>query len=117
MSISPTQLARLVALISAGEEWKFYNWQDWRRTRDEVRRMDHWQCSKCSRPIHNRRECIAHHVKPLRERPDLALSIFDPETGDRQIITVCKQCHEEEHPDSLAQFSPPAPPVTAERWD
>ena len=62
-------------------------------------------------------ETIAfHHVKHLRQRPDLALSIWDPDTGARQLVTVCKACHEREHPESLRR-SVPAAPLTAERWD
>ncbi len=58
-----------------------------------------------------------HHVKHLQERPDLALSIFDPDTGERQLLTVCKECHEAEHPDVLRHSSSKTQPVTLERWD
>lgn len=58
-----------------------------------------------------------HHVKHLKDRPDLALSIWDSETGERQLETLCKFCHEEEHPESLRQFKPMATPLTLERWD
>ena len=60
---------------------------------------------------------IVHHVKHLRKRPDLALSIWDTDTGERQLISVCKQCHEELHPESQRQYRRFYAPVTVERWD
>ena len=60
---------------------------------------------------------LVHHVKRLKDRPDLALSIIDPATGERQLISVCKDCHEMLHPESQRQFFPKEPPVTVERWD
>ena len=117
MSITPTQLARLQQLIAAGQEDLFYSWQSWRRVRDYVRRLDHYECQRCKARGRYRHGDIVHHVKHLRERPDLALSVFDPDTGERQLLTVCKQCHEEEHPEALVICAPKAPPVTEERWD
>ena len=64
-----------------------------------------------------RRVFIVHHIKHLRQRPDLALSVFDPDTGARQLETLCKRCHELEHPESQRQYAPQTPPLTAERWD
>lgn len=64
-----------------------------------------------------RRGSIVHHVKHLRDRPDLALSIWDPETGERQLLTVCKWCHEAEHPEALTPQRPKKEPVTQERWE
>ena len=60
---------------------------------------------------------IVHHVKHLKDRPDLALSIIDPDTGERQLITVCKRCHEELHPESQQQTISKEKFETEERWD
>lgn len=56
-------------------------------------------------------------VRLLRDRPDLALSIYDPDTGARQLISVCKDCHEMLHPEAQRQYRPRAAPLTPERWD
>ena len=115
--ISGARLAELAALLAAGQEYKFYSWPEWRALRPEVLRLDRCECQHCKAAGRYRKGYIVHHVKHLRERPDLALSVFDPDTGQRQLETLCKQCHEQEHPESQRQFRPKALPVTAERWD
>lgn len=115
--ISGARLAELAALLAAGQEYKFYSWPEWRCLRAEVLRLDHYECQHCKAAGRYSRGYIVHHVKHLRQRPDLALSVFDPDTGQRQLETLCKQCHEQEHPESQRQFWPKALPITAERWD
>ena len=114
--INAAQSAQLNELIAAGQEHAFYLWGAWRSLRERVLRMDRWECQICrARGRYSRGE-IVHHVKHLRDRPDLALSVWDPETGERQLVTVCKACHEAEHPEALRRL-PCATPLTAERWD
>ena len=115
--ISGARMAELAALLAAGQEYKFYSWPEWRSLRAEVLRLDHYECQHCKAAGRYSRGYIVHHVKHLRQRPDLALSVFDPDTGQRQLETLCKQCHEQEHPESQRQFQPKASPITAERWD
>ena len=116
--ISAVRLAQLQALIQAGRKAEFYSWPEWRALRPDVLALDHHECVRC-REIRRkfRRPKIVHHVKHLEDRPDLALSIWDPETGKRQLISVCKRCHEELHPESQRQFKAIRAPLTAERWD
>ncbi|MFR0798525.1 MAG: hypothetical protein ACLSHJ_07090, partial [Oscillospiraceae bacterium] len=76
--------------------------------------MDHFECRHCKARGRFRKGRIVHHVKHLRDRPDLALSVFDPDTGARQLETLCKACHELEHPESQRQYTLKAPPLTAE---
>lgn len=115
--ISPTRLDRLRRLIASEQEARFYWWPAWQELRAAVLRMDHGECQMCKARGRYTRGTIVHHVKHLRERPDLALSIWDPDTGARQLITVCKACHEQEHPESLRRCEPSVPPLTVERWD
>lgn len=115
--ISPTRLDALHRLIDRGQEARFYWWPEWQTTRAAVLKMDRYECQACKARGRYSRGTIVHHVKHLRERPDLALSIYDPDTGERQLVTVCKSCHEEEHPESLRRFESTAPPITVERWD
>ena len=116
--ISAVRLAQLRALIQAGRKAEFYSWPEWRALRPDVLALDHHECVRC-REIRRkfRRAKIVHHVKHLEDRPDLALSVWDPETGERQLVSVCKQCHEELHPESQRQFKNIRAPLTAERWD
>lgn len=118
-TLSTKQLQRLRDLIATGDHTQFYDWSIWRRhIRPEVLRLDRWECQKCKRAGRYSRGYIVHHVKHLTDAPELAASIWDPETGERQLITVCKACHESEHPEALPLVPAAArAPVTAERWD
>lgn len=111
------RLLRLSALLATGKENIWYNSADWQAVRDAVKQIDHHDCIICKAMGKRRVAQIVHHVKHLRDRPDLALSIYDPDTGERQLICVCKQCHEMLHPESQRQYMPSKQPVTAERWD
>ena len=104
------------AWIETGQEHRFYISAAWIRRAAKVRRLDRNECALCrSRGRYARGE-IVHHVKHLKDRPDLALEIFDPDTGERQLVTLCKRCHEEMHPDALRSAQPQSK-LTEERWD
>ena len=101
----------------SGHEAKFYSWGEWRKLRQAVLSLDHWECVRCRSRGRYSRAVLVHHVQHLTDRPDLALSIFDPATGQRQLVSVCKACHEELHPESLRETPAAKPPLTQERWD
>lgn len=116
-TMTPDKLARLEALLSAGRENVWYNSSDWGTVREAVKQIDHSDCLICKAMGRRRAARFVHHVKHLRDRPDLALSIYDPDTGARQLISVCKDCHEMLHPEAQRQYRPHFSPLTAERWD
>lgn len=116
--ITPSQLARLRALIDAEQEYKFYSWKSWKRLSAKVRAIDRNECRLCKARGKYTPAEIVHHVKHLRDRPDLALSVYDPDTEERQLISLCRACHELEHPERLRPTaSAAAKPLTEERWD
>lgn len=115
--ITRVQQARLEDLIAAGQQDKFYSWSAWRRIAAKVKAMDNWECQHCKAHGRYARGEVVHHVKHLIDRPDLALSIYDPETGERQLETLCWQCHDIEHPEKHTHISRAKPPLTTERWD
>ena len=115
--MSEAQLRRLVALLNTGRENVWYNSEPWRSTRETVLKADRYECQRCKERGRYSRAVLVHHVKHLKDRPDLALSIIDPATGERQLVSVCKRCHEELHPEAQRQYRPKGKPVTAERWD
>lgn len=118
--ISPSRLAQLQTLIAAGREAQFYWWPEWcgpQGQRSAVLEQDRRECQMCRARGRHSRATIVHHVKHLRDRPDLALSVWDPDTGERQLLSVCKACHEREHPESFRQNAPQTQPLTTERWD
>lgn len=116
--ISPLRLRQLTALISAGQEARFYDWPEWEAARADVFRQDHWECQRC-RDLHRRyrRAVLVHHVQHLKARPDLALSLLDPATGQRQLVSLCRSCHEDVHPERRWRRGVQREPVTVERWD
>ena len=114
--ISQMRLLELQAHIEAGTEHAFYLWSEWQHKRQEVLALDCGECQICkTRHKRYRRAVIVHHVKHLKRRPDLALSIWDGE--ERQLLSVCRACHEDLHPERL--YKPPVekPQLTVERWD
>lgn len=114
--ISEFRLKQLLALLAAGDEAKFYSWPEWLSRRAEVLRLDKHECQICKAKGRYRKAAIVHHVKHLRQRPDLALSIWDGQ--ERQLLSVCKSCHEDEHPEAFKQNArAKAPLITEERWD
>lgn len=116
MAIDAYRLDKLVGMIAAGTEHDFYYWPQWRRLREDVLKLDHYECQRCKQLKHRYSKAVlVHHVKHLRDRPDLALSIWDGK--ERQLVSVCKSCHEELHPESQRGFLPSKPPIAAERWD
>lgn len=118
MTISKTKLEKLLKLISLRKEHYFYTWQAWILVRDEVLKLDNYECQRCKKlKKRYKKAIIVHHIKHLKDRPDLALSIWDSETGERQLESVCKECHEELHPESQKQYKKKINPVTIERWD
>lgn len=100
--ISGARLIQLNALIQAGKSHDFYSWPEWDKLRREVLKLDNYECQRCKGMRRYQRAAIIHHVKHLKDRPDLALSVYDGD--DRQLVSVCKRCHEELHPESQRQF-------------
>lgn len=110
--------AELVTLIAAGREIEFYTGGEWKRLAEQVRAMDRHECQLCKARGRYCKGVIVHHVLHLKDRPDLAMSIYNPDTKERQLITVCKVCHEQLHPEALtAPKTINKPEITAERWD
>lgn len=93
----------------------FYRTNVWKYKRAEVLRLDKYECQLCKVAGRYRRGTIVHHVKHLKDRPDLALSVWDGD--ERQLLTVCKTCHEALHPESFRQYVQKKKPLTEERWD
>lgn len=115
--ITPTKLEKLKQMINEGMTDNFYHWQEWEKLRERVLKLDRYECQLCKANGRYRRAVIVHHVKHLKDRPDLALSLYDE--GERQLVSVCKQCHEHLHPEQLEMrsFTQKEPPLTEERWD
>lgn len=98
----------------------FYDSRAWRRVRRKVLAMDHNECQLCRERHRHTPGVIVHHVWHLDEYPEYALSVWaeDPETGERtrNLLTVCRECHETVcHPERMV-LAAPREPLTPERW-
>jgi len=114
--ISQYKLQQLQTLIMTGRADVFYSWPAWHEMRDEVLRFDCNECQVCKARGKYSKGIIVHHVKHLKDRPDLALSLYDG--TERQLITLCRACHEEQHPERMRTNTHQIrPEVTQERWD
>lgn len=114
-------LKQLSAQLAAGDTHTFYNSPEWRTLRAQVLKLDHYECVLHKWRGKYRKAEIVHHVRHLKEEPALALSVYGPD-GGRQLISVCRWCHENVcHPDRVQRF--PSGDTggdgftTAERWD
>lgn len=108
----------------SGRRWQhnpFYDSWDWKKKRKEILRRDHYECVFCKARGHHSRATIVHHVLHLEDRPDLALAdtYTDPHGEEhRQLVSVCRECHETVcHPGRMGESMPAKPRLTGERWD
>ncbi len=99
----------------------FYTWEKWKKKRREILEKDHYECQECKKHGKYRRAVLVHHVKHLRDYPELALcDTYLGEDGKehRQLISVCKQCHETVgHPERMTKQPQKEKFKNAERWD
>lgn len=72
----------------------FYKSKEWKAKRKEILKRDNKECQKCkSRGKYYKAETV-HHIKHLKEHPELALT-------DSNLISLCYACHNQEHPEKL----------------
>lgn len=101
----------------------FYISRAWRNKRAQILAADRYECQICKQNGKYSRAEVVHHVKHLRHRPDLALcDTYTDDCGQqhRQLVSVCKDCHETVcHPERLQQNRPQHPKGCDrdERWD
>jgi len=99
----------------------FYDSRAWHKLRSEVLRDDHCECQICRNKYHRHRKAeIVHHVYHLDEYPEYGLCrlVKDKRTGElvRNLISVCRECHETEcHPERMRVVEKKFP-LTDERW-
>lgn len=105
-------------LIDEDRKHDFYVSSEWLKLRDEVLKEYKNECQNCKRRGKYVKAVIVHHVKHLRDFPELALSktYIDIDGKERiQLKPVCKECHEYvEHPERLRWNT--KEPLTKEKW-
>ncbi|KIN79907.1 HNH endonuclease [Clostridium botulinum] len=84
----------LLKAIEQGYVKTFYKSTEWINKRKDIIKRDKKECQRCkANGGYHKAECV-HHIKHLRDRPDLALT-------NSNLISLCYTCHNEVHPEKL----------------
>jgi hypothetical protein len=108
--LSGEALRQLKQLIASGNVHDFYVSPEWRHLRAEVLDEQKNECQEHRKRGSYARANHVHHVNYLRNHPELALSkwyLDKNEIPRRNLIVVCKDCHETVcHPERLRHSKP-----------
>lgn len=103
-------------LIKKDDLHRFYIDRAWRKLRRKVLETDKYECQKHKARGEYRGATHVHHINHVKVHPELAMSMLykdDDGVVRRNLISLCKDCHEGEHPDRLMKRKEP---LTPERW-
>ena len=97
---------------------KFYTSPKWRRLREEVLAMDHWECQDCKKRGLYKKATTVHHNQFVQKHPENALDIFYTFQGKqyRNLVSLCHDCHEERHGHRQGTKNAKKKDLTEERW-
>jgi 5-methylcytosine-specific restriction endonuclease McrA len=95
------------SLIEADRTDVFYNSKAWRRLSHRIINAAHKECRICKQEHRLTRAVLAHHIKPLREHPELA---YEPSN----LMPLCHDCHERIHGRGI--YQKPKGFTNEERW-
>lgn len=108
--MTPKLLTELKKLIANNEVHKFYWWKQWKFLRARVRKRDRNECQRCKRNGDQSRAEVVHHIKEVKDYPELALDMNNCEA-------LCKACHNIIHPEKLGKYKKQKKRfVNEERW-
>lgn len=107
-------------LIKQDKVYLFYQTEEWKELRADVLDELHNECQDCLEHGRITTESLhVHHVKELRDYPELALSKFYTDAEgkrQRQLIPLCNACHSGRHPEKLQNPDKENTFVNVERW-
>ena len=88
----------------------FYSSKRWRKVRAEVLKEQNNECQRCKSLGKYSQAVTVHHVKHLKDRPELALT-------KSNLMSVCKECHNILHPEKTKfKYSEPKEQLNEEKW-
>lgn len=88
--LSPERLTWLKDLITQDKVVKFYQWSAWRSLRQQALKRDNYECQTCKRAGKYSKAQNVHHLKEVKQHPELALTLDNLEC-------ICIICHNKEH--------------------
>lgn len=77
-------------LIAENRTEVFYNSKPWRRLSRRMIKAAHGECRMCSDAHRLTPAVLVHHIKHLREHPELAYT-------ESNLMPLCHDCHERIH--------------------
>ncbi|MGW8050195.1 HNH endonuclease [Enterococcus dispar] len=80
----------LVELIHEDRLKVFYDSAKWRHLRQRAMKRDHYECQMCKALGRHHKVENVHHIKEVKDRPDLALTLDN-------LICLCIDHHNEVH--------------------
>lgn len=104
---------------------KIYKTARWKQVREEVFKLDHYECQRCnhnifksSTPKKITKATLVHHIFFADKYPQYKYSIWVTENGvtKRNLVALCNDCHEELH-DRRHTKTPKTNFITEERFD
>lgn len=94
---------------------RFYTWEKWKALRQQVLKMDKYECQICKQRGKYTKATTVHHVNYVKKHPELSLEIWYEYHGKkkRNLLSLCHDCHEEVHGYRRPEGRKP---LTEERW-
>lgn len=88
-------------LIRENKLNRFYMSKEFLKLKKEVLEEQHYECQICKEAGKITKADTVHHVQFVRKHPRLALSKYYTYKGKqyRNLIAVCKACHNKLHPE------------------
>lgn len=78
---------------------KIYKTAKWTKVREEVLKLDHFECQRCNHNIFKSDEpkriskaVLVHHIYEAKDFPQYQYSIWV--NGRRNLVSLCFDCHE-----------------------
>lgn len=111
-------------IMTDKEAKQFLNSKKWKTKRLDILKRDHYECQDCIARLKDaavkgiqlrgedrkiRRAEQVHHIKELKEYPELALD-------DDNLISLCVQCHNIRHDRHPMRFVKRKKRLTEEKW-
>lgn len=113
-------LKEIVKWIQDGKVHRFYTCSEWLKVKAEVLEDDKRECQICKNKYKRyRRATLVHHHRHVKQHPELCLSKYYIDiqgSEQRNLISVCKECHEVEcHPERMRKYKRKSL-LTKEMW-
>ena len=89
---------------------RFYTWSKWKTKREEVLRLDKYECQICKQRGKYKKATTVHHVNYVKKHP---IWYYFRGEKKRNLISLCHECHEEVHGYRKKEKKKP---LTEERW-